>query len=404
MQSTQNLEKKYIEESGNLRDVAVIGIGETRIGELWDKSLRELGIDAGLSAIKDAGVKGEEIEKIYIGNMSAGSLINQEHIAPMIADYAGLDDVPAVRVESGGASGGMALTEGYLSVASGLHDIVVVGGAEKMTDVGDQEAKKILSSTADWEWESIFGATFDSLYAMMARYHMLTHGTTKEHLAAVSVKNHANGSLNPNAQFQKEIPLKVVLNSPTVSDPLTMFDCAPLSDGAAAVVLCSADKAESYIDEPVAILGTGMGADHMAVHDRRDLDTMKATHIAGEKAFSMAGLKPDDMDFAEVHDNYTISEIMAIEDLGFFPKGGGGPATERGDTSLHSKIPVNTSGGLKAKGQPVGAVGINQAVEAVLQLRDQAGKRQVEDAEYGLIHNLGGTGASAVVHILGRWR
>jgi len=386
-----------------LRDVAIIGIGETKIGELWDMSLRELGIEAGLSAIRDAGVKGEEIEKIYIGNMSAGRLINQEHIAPMIADYAGLDDVPSVRIESGGASGGMALTEGYMSVASGIHDIVVVGGAEKMTDVGDQEAKKILSATADWEWESVFGATFDSLYAMMARYHMLTHGTSKEQLASVSVKNHAHGALNPNAQFQREVPMKFVMGAPIVSDPLSMFDCAPLSDGAAAVVLCPAGKAESYMGEPVKILGTGMGADHMAVHDRRELDAMKATRQAGTKAFSLAGLKPKDMDFAEVHDNYTISEIMAIEDLGFFPKGEGGPATERGDTSLNEKVSINTSGGLKAKGQPVGAVGLNQAVEAVIQLRGDAGKRQVDDAEYGLIHNMGGTGASAVVHILGRW-
>ncbi len=386
-----------------MRDVAIIGIGETKIGELWDMSLRELGIEAGLSAIRDAGVKGEEIEKIYIGNMSAGRLINQEHIAPMIADYAGLDDVPSVRIESGGASGGMALTEGYMSVASGIHDIVVVGGAEKMTDVGDQEAKKILSATADWEWESVFGATFDSLYAMMARYHMLTHGTSREQLASVSVKNHAHGALNPNAQFQREVPMKFVMGAPIVSDPLSMFDCAPLSDGAAAVVLCPADKAESYMGEPVKILGTGMGADHMAVHDRRELDAMKATRQAGTKAFSLAGLEPKDMDFAEVHDNYTISEIMAIEDLGFFPKGEGGPATERGDTSLNEKVSINTSGGLKAKGQPVGAVGLNQAVEAVIQLRGDAGKRQVDDAEYGLIHNMGGTGASAVVHILGRW-
>lgn len=386
-----------------MRDVAIIGIGETKIGELWDLSLRELGINAGLSAIRDAGVKGVEIDKMYIGNMSAGRFINQEHIGPMIADYAGLDDVPSVRIESGGASGGMALAQGYLSVAAGVDDIVVVGAAEKMTDVGDLEAKSILSSTSDGEWESICGATFDSLFAMMARYHMIKHGTTREQLAAVAVKNHAHGALNPNAQFRREIPLKTVLGSPMVSDPLTMFDCAPLSDGAAAVVLCPLENAESFRKDPVVILGTGMGGDHVAVHDRRDMDTMKATASAASKAFSMSGLGPGDMDFAEVHDNYSISEIMAIEDIGFFPKGDGGPATERGDTALHSKIPVNTSGGLKAKGQPVGAVGVNQAVEAAIQLRGQGGDRQVQDARYGLIHNLGGTGASAVVHILGRW-
>ncbi len=386
-----------------MREVAIIGIGETKIGELWDLSLRDLGIHAGLEAIQDAGVTGEEIEKLYIGNMSAGRLINQEHIAPMIADYAGLQGTPAVRIESGGASGGMALAEGYMSVASGMHDVVVVGGAEKMTDVGDEEAKNILSSTADREWESVFGATFDSLYAMMARYHMEHHGTTKEHLAHVAVKNHHNGARNPNAQFQREINLDIVMSSPPVATPLGMFDCAPLSDGAAAVVLCPVESAESYSGKPVKILGLGMGGDHMAVHDRQDIDVMRSTAMASQRAFGMTGLKPGDINFAEVHDNYTISEIMAIEDIGFFKKGEGGPATERGDTTLNSQISVNTSGGLKAKGQPVGAVGINQAVEAVIQLRGKAGDRQVEDPEYGLIHNVGGTGASAVVHILGRW-
>ncbi len=387
-----------------MREVAVIGIGETKIGELWDLSLRDLGIHAGLEAIQDAGVTGDEIEKLYIGNMSAGRLINQEHIAPMIADYAGLEGTPAVRIESGGASGGMALAEGFKAVASGMNDIVVVGGAEKMTDVGDDEAKNILSSTADREWESVFGATFDSLYAMMAKYHMDIHGTEREHLAKVAVKNHYNAARNPNAQFQREVPIEMVLNSPIVSSPLGMFDCAPLSDGAAAVVLCPAEVAESYSGEPVRILGLGMGGDHMAVHDRKNMDTMKATISASKRAYEMAGLDHTDMDFAEVHDNYTISEIMAVEDLGFFEKGQGGPATERNDTALNSKISINTSGGLKAKGQPVGAVGINQAVEAVIQLRGKAGDRQVKDAEYGLTHNVGGTGASAVVHIFGRWQ
>ncbi|MFO7991606.1 MAG: thiolase domain-containing protein [Thermoplasmata archaeon] len=385
-----------------MRDVAIIGIGETKIGELWDSSLRELGIQAGLMAIKDAGVAGEEIEKMYIGNMSAGKLINQEHVAPMIADYAGLDDVPSVRIESAGASGGMALAEGYVSVASGMNDIVVVGGAEKMTDVGDEEAKNILSSTADWEWESVFGATFDSLFAMMARYHMEKYGTTREQMADVAVKNHLNASKNPNAQYPRPIKREFVLGAPIVSDPLGMFDCAPLSDGAAAVVLCPVELVESYRGEPVKILGVGTGADHMAVHDRDEIGTMKATKTASQKAYRMAGIGPDDIDFAEVHDNYSISEIIAVEDLGFFDKGDGGPATERGDTALNSKVSVNTSGGLKAKGQPVGAVGINQAVEAVIQLREEAGERQVEDVEYGMIHNFGGTGASAVVHIFGR--
>ncbi len=386
-----------------MRKVAIIGIGETKIGELWESSLRDLGIQAGLEAIRDAGITGEEIDKIYIGNMSAGRLINQELIAPLIADYVGLCETPSVRIEAGGASGGVALAEGYMAVASGMSDIVVVGGAEKMTDVGDEEARNILCSTADREWESVFGATFDSLYAMMARYHMEVHGTTREQMAHVAVKNHYNGARNPNAQFRREIAPEMVLNAPPVSTPLGVFDCAPLSDGAAAVILCPGEMAESYNGKPVRLLGFGMGGDHIAVHDRREMDTMRSTSLAAEKAFCMSGKEPGDMDFAEVHDNYTISEIMAIEDLGFFAKGQGGPATLRGDTALDSKISVNTSGGLKAKGQPVGAVGINQAVEAVSQLRGKAGDRQVKDAEFGLTHNLGGTGGCAVVHIYGRW-
>ncbi len=387
-----------------MRDVAIIGVGETKIGELWDKSLRKLGIEAGLKALKDAGVKREKIEKMYIGNMSAGKLINQEHVAPLIADYAGLSSVPSTRIESGGASGGMALSEGYKAVASGMNDFVVVGGAEKMTDVGEEEAKNILSSTADQEWETVFGATFDSLYAMMARYHMEKHGTTREQIAEVAVKNHYNASKNPNAQFPREIKKEFVMNAPIVSEPLGMFDCAPISDGAAALVLCPAEQAQEYEGEPIEIVSMGEGGDTMAIHEREDIGTLKGTKRAAEMAYERGDIEPKDIDFAEVHDNYTITEIIAIEDLGFFEKGNGGKATEEGETQLNSKISINTSGGLKAKGRAVGAVGISQAVEAVLQLRGDAGERQVEDAEYGLIHNIGGTGASAVVHILRRWR
>jgi len=386
-----------------LREVVIIGIGETEFGELWDKSLREIGIEAGLKALQDAGVRGKEVERMYIGNMSAGKLIDQEHVAPLIADYAGLSNIASTRIESGGASGGMALSEAYKTVASGMDDIVVVGGAEKMTDVGEEEAKKILSSTADQEWETVFGATFDSLYAMMARYHMDEYGTTREQLAEVAVKNHYNASKNPNAQFPREITKDFVIGAPIVAEPLGMFDCAPLSDGGAALVLCPAERAEEFEGEPVEIVSMGEGGDTMAVHEREDIGTLQATKRAAKKAYERAGITAEDLDFAEVHDNFTITEIMAIEDLGFFEKGEGGPATEEGKTRLNSEISVNTSGGLKAKGRPVGAVGISQAVEAVQQLREEAGERQVEDPEYGLAHNIGGTGASTVVHIFRRW-
>jgi len=221
-------------------------------------------------------------------------------------------------------------------------------------------------------------------------------------MASVAVKNHRNGALNPNAQFQKEITLETVLKSGWVAEPLTVFDCAPLSDGAAAVVMCGMDRARKFTDTPIRLLGSGQASDFLALHDRRDLTTMDATVVAGKRAFHAAGVTPEQVKVAEVHDNFTISEIMAIEDLRFVKKGLGGMATEEGETALNARISVNTSGGLKARGQPVGAVGIAQAVEIVRQLRGEAGKRQVQGAEVGLTHTLGGTGATAVVHLFGR--
>src|SRR6266571_1977924 len=387
-----------------MREVSVIGVGETQFGELWDKSFRELGIEAGLRAIQDAEIAAENVDAIYVGNMSAGKFIDQEHVAALVADYAGLADqhLPTIRVEGGGACGAIAIQQAAMAIASGVHDIVVVGGAEKMTDVGDVEAAQILSSTTDQEWESVFGATFAGLYAMMARRHMFEYGTTREQLASVAVKNHKNGALNPEAQFQKEIKLETVLQSPWVAEPLTLFDCAPLSDGAAAVVLCAAEKARKFTDTPILLKGSGQASDFLAVHDRRELTTMDASVVAGKRAFDEAKLTPKDVQVAEVHDNFTISEILAIEDLRFVEKGKGGPATLDGVTALNGKISVNTSGGLKARGQPVGATGVAQAVEVVHQLRGEAGKRQVVGARRGLTHTLGGTGATAVVHLFER--
>ncbi len=387
-----------------MRDVAVIGIGETQFGELWDKSFRELGIEAGLKAIEDSGIAAEDLDAIYVGNMSAGKFIDQEHVSALVADYSGLADqhLPAVRVEGGGACGAIAILQAAMAIASGMHDIVIVGGAEKMTDVGDVQAGAILGATADQEWESVFGATFAGLFAMMARRHMYEFNTTREQMAQVAVKNHKNGALNPHAQFQREITLDTVLKAPWVAEPLTVFDSAPLSDGAAAVVLCAMDRARKFSDTPVRILGSGQASDFLALHDRRDLTTMDATIVAGKRAFHAAGVTPDKVQVAEVHDNFTITEIIAIEDLRFVKKGLGGMATEDGETALNGKISVNTSGGLKARGQPVGATGVAQAVEIVRQLRGEAGKRQVSNAEIGLTHTLGGTGATAVVHLFER--
>ncbi len=387
-----------------MREVAIIGIGDTKFGELWDMSFRELGIQAGLAAVADANLTGEEIDALYVGNMSAGKYIEQEHIGALIADYSGMarDHIPATRVEAAGASGGLAFRQGYMAVASGMHDIVVVGGAEKMTDVGDVLSTEIQATAADQQWETTFGATFPSLHAMIARRHMFEYGTTREQLASVAVKNHKHGSLNPKAQFQKEIKMEMVTRSAPVAEPLGMFDCAPVSDGAAAVVLCPLERARKYTDTPVKVLGSGQASDTLALAHRNSITRFDATTMAAKRAFKQAGITAADVQLAEVHDNFTISEILAIEDLGFFPKGTGGKATQDGMTALGSKLAVNTSGGLKARGDPMGATGIAQVVELVTQLRGEAGKRQVAGAQIGLAHNVGGTGATAVVNVLGR--
>jgi acetyl-CoA C-acetyltransferase len=386
-----------------MRDVAIIGIGITRFGEMWDQSFRDIGIEAGLAAVFDANLSGDEIDALYVGNMSAGRFIDQEHIGALIADYSGMarDNIPATRVEAAGASGGLALRQGYMAVASGIHDIVVVGGAEKMTDVGDVASNAIQVSAADQQWESIMGATFPSLHAMIARRHMYEYGTTREEIAQVAVKNHKHGSLNPKAQFRREIKPAAVLHSSPVAEPLGMFDCAPNSDGAAAVVLCAMERAKDYTDTPVKILASAQASDTLALHHRKDICRFDATTVAANKAYQRTGLEAKDIQVVEVNDNFTISEILAIEDLGFFEKGKGGKATMDGQTELGGQIAVNTSGGLKARGDPIGATGVAQAVEIVTQLRGEADKRQIDGAQIGMTQNVGGTGSTVVVHIMG---
>jgi acetyl-CoA C-acetyltransferase len=390
-----------------MRDVAIIGSYTTKFGEMWERSFRDIVVEAGVGALEDAGVGGESIDSMFVGNMSGGQFVEQEHIGALIADYSGLAaglHVPSTRVEAACASGGLAFRQGIQSVASGYNDIVVAAGVEKMTDVSSVGASSALAAAADREWEGMMGATFPGLYAMIARMHMQQYGTTSEQLAQVAVKNHKNGTNNPIAQYRNNITVDKVLNSIMVADPLHIFDCSPITDGAAALVLAPAEEAHKYTDTPIYVKGSGQASDTIALHDRRDITTLDASVYAAKRAYEMAGIGPDDIDVAEVHDCFTIAEICAIEDLGFVKKGQGGRFVEDGNTAIGGKIPVNTSGGLKACGHPVGATGIKQAAEIVNQLRGEAGKRQVEGAEIGLAHNVGGSGATALVHILGRER
>ncbi|MDG6243962.1 MAG: thiolase domain-containing protein [Methanolobus sp.] len=390
-----------------MRDVAIIGIKNTSFGEQWDRSFRDLVVEAGVGAVDDAGVVGEKIDSMFVGNMSGGQFVEQEHIGALIADYSGLAKdihVPSTRVEAACASGGLALRQGIYAVASGIDDIVIAAGAEKMTDVPSAKASSALAAAADREWEGIMGATFPGLYAMIAKMHMHKYGTTSEQLASVAVKNHHNGQHNPIAQYKTPITVESVLRSIMVADPLHIFDCSPITDGASAVVLAPADIAHEFTDTPIYVKATAQASDTIALHDRRDITTLDASVVAGRRAYEMAKMGPEDIQLVEVHDCFTIAEICAIEDLGFAKKGEGGIMTQNEETAIGGKIPVNTSGGLKSCGHPVGATGVKQAIEIVEQLRGEAGKRQVDGAEIGMTHNVGGSGATAVVHIFSRNR
>jgi acetyl-CoA C-acetyltransferase len=382
-----------------MRDVAIIGVGMTRFGELWEKSLRDLMVEAGLKAIADAGV--DHVDSMYIGCVSSGLFAEQEHLASLASDFLGLGPIPATRVESACASGGLAVRSAFIEVASGLSEVVLALGVEKMTDVAGDACTAALATAADQDYEAFHGVTFPGLYAMIARAHMERYGTTSEQLAAVAVKNHANGALNPLAQFRNRITVEDVLDSMMVADPLHILDCSPVTDGAAAAILCPLELAKKWAKKaPVRIAGVGHATDSLALYRRADLSRLPAVERSAQIALQMAKRKPSDIHLAEVHDCFTIAEVCAIEELGFVPRGQGGDAARSGLTARDGRSPVNTSGGLKSKGHPVGATGVAQIHEVVTQLRGEAGERQVRNARIGLTQNMGGSGGSSVVHVL----
>jgi acetyl-CoA C-acetyltransferase len=382
-----------------MRDVAIIGVGMQKWGELWEKSFRDLFVEAALNAIKDTKV--DKLDGMYIGCMTGGLFVGQEHIGSIMADYLGQKGLPATRVESACASGGVALRCGYIEVASGMSDIVLVGGVEKMTDVSGDGATYALATAADQEYEVFNGATFPGLYALMARAYMEKFGATRDQLSSVAVKNHDNGLNNPNAQYQMKLTVQAVNESVMVADPLRILDCSPITDGAAAMILCPLDRVKEFTDKPpIKIIGSGLATDTIALHDRHSLTALDAVKVSAERAFKMAGKTIKDINVTEVHDCFTIAEIIVSEALGMFPCGKGAAACEAGETRIEGKFPINTSGGLKSKGHPVGATGIAQAIEIVHQLRGDAGKRQVKNAKVGMTQNMGGSGGSSVVHIM----
>lgn len=378
-----------------MREVAVIGAGMTKFGELWDMSLRGLFVESALKAMKSAGV--DSIDSMYIGNMSGGQFVGQEHLGPLMADQLGVAGVPATRVESACASGGMALRSAYFEVASGASDLVLASGVEKMNDGADVTG--VLATASDQEEEVYYGVTFPGLYAMIARAHMVKYGTTEEDLSWVSVKAHRNGAKNPHAQFRRVMSLEDIMTSSVVAEPLRLLHCSPVTDGGAAVILCPLERASEFTDKPVKILGSGAATSSLSLANRADPADLDVVELSGQKAYEMAGLSAADIDVAEVHDCFAIAEICCCEALGFVERGEGKDAAREGTTDLGGKIPVNVSGGLKSKGHPVGATGIAQAVTVIEQLRGESGEVQVDGANIGLAQNMGGSGASSVVHI-----
>ena len=385
----------------DLREVAVIGVGSTPFGRLSGQDVVSIAVEACQQAMFDGSIGLEAIDALYLGNFASERLSNQGSLASVVAGRLGITGVPTTKVEGACASAGIAFRHGYLTVAAGLHDFVLVAGTEKMTDASTPDVTAALSTAGDEILEMRSGLTFPGAFAMIMEQHMANYGSTREQIAMVSVKNHDNGVTNEKAQFRKQTDLEEVMTSRFVAEPIRLFDCPPISDGAAAAILCPLEIARSFCDKPVTVLGSGHASGPAQLSQMEDLTSFSASVKAAQEAYEMGGLGASEIDFAEVHDCFTISEIIATEDLGFFEKGQGGQAVLDGLTKSTGEIPVNTSGGLIAKGHPVGATGLAQIYELVQQIRGTA-SNQVKKTDIGLAHNLGGSGAVATVHILGK--
>jgi acetyl-CoA C-acetyltransferase len=412
------------------RGVAVIGAGMSHFGAFKEKDSRDLFVEAFRATLAEVqrGIDPREIEAIYVGNLSGDCFEGQAHMAPLMAEWVGLNPRPATRTEDACASSGVALREGIIAIASGIYDIVLVSGVEVMNKLTTAKVTDTLAAAADAIYEVPVGATFPSLYAQIATAHMAQYGTTEEQFMKVGIKNHANGALNPKAHFNVSIRdimssriakakqrggpipswtdemefLKDPSANPIVAWPMKLFDCSPITDGAACAILVAEEIARNFTDKPIYIIGTGQASDAQALHGREDMTSLKAARLAAEQAYGMAGVTPEDIQLAEVHDCFTIAEVLAIEDLGFFKPGEGPKAAEEGRTARDGDKPINTSGGLKAKGHPVGATGVGQVVEIWEQMTGHAAQRQVPGVNLALTHNVGASGSTVTVHIFER--
>ena len=377
--------------------VCVLGAGSTKYGKL-DDSISDITLQASVGAIESAGIESKDIKAGYISNVF-GVADKQVHLGPVVMSNLGISDRPSLSIESACGSGSVSFREAYANVAAGFYDVVLVTGVEKVTHTGTEWTTTYFSYCSDFFYEGQAGASFPGLFASMARAYIHEFKATEEDFAQVAVKNHDNGLLNPKAHLRKKITIDDVMNSAVVASPLKLYDCCPFSDGASAVILCNEKFAKDHGADYIEVLGSGRGGSPAALQGREHLTTIPSTRIAAEAAFKMAGITSKDIDFAEVHDCFTIAEVVDTEDLGFFEKGKGVQAVREGLTKLNSEISINPSGGLKSKGHPIGATGVGQVVEVFDQLTGKAGERTVKNARIGLTQNFGATGASCAVHI-----
>lgn len=383
-----------------MRDAAIIGIGQTKVGEHWEKGLRHLALEALQAAMADAGVG--RVDALYVGNMLSGELAGQEHLGALIADFAGMRGVEAVKVEAACGSGAAALRLGYVAIAGGMADVVLVVGVEKMTDTPGPDTTTALAMAADADYEAAQGLSFVAINALLMRRYMHEHNYRKEDFAPFTINAHANAMNNPHAMFHVQVTPESYARARMIADPINLLDSSPVGDGAAAVVLAPAQWAHRFHHIPVRIAASAVGTDAVALHDRRDPLVLEGAALSAHRAYQQAGVGPEEIDIFELHDAFSIMAALSLEAAGFARRGEGARLALEGEIGIHGRVPVATMGGLKARGHPVGATGVYQVVEVVQQLREQAGANQVPDARVGMAQNIGGSGATVITHILER--
>ncbi len=381
-----------------MNDVSIIGIGQTEVKEMWSTSIRHLAWYAIEAALDDAHVS--NVDALFVGNMAAGQLSNQLHLGALVADFAGMRGIEAVTVEAADASGGAALRQAVLAVKSGLVETALVVGVEKMTDQVGSSVTAVLSSTLDADYEAIHGLTVAGMGALLMRRYMHEYGLGVEDFAHFSVNAHANGADNPLAMFRNRIKAERFGSAPPVATPVNLFDAAPSGDGAAAVIVTSHERARDIVPQPIRIAGSALATDTLALHDRKNILHLRAAELSAQRAMQAAGVTHDQIDLFELHDSFTVMAALSLEAAGFAAPGEGWQLARDGEIGRNGRIPISTFGGLKARGNPGGATGIYQVVEVARQLRGQAGENQIANAKIGMAQNLGGSGATAVTHVL----